>query len=205
MTRLVEEEFAYTKNGKSYWWCRCKCGNRKLLRIDKVRSGHTKSCGCLKAELNKINLNQTTHGLRKRPEYNIWNTMLSRCNNQKAEKYPDYGGRGIKVCEEWYTFENFIKDMGFRPTAQHSIERKDNFGNYCKDNCIWATREEQQNNKRNNLKLTIGGITKSAKEWAKETGLSYKLIWQRKKRGWNDEKCLNSSCTNDPCKRKRNP
>lgn len=181
---------AVNKNGRIYWLCRCKCGSEKAIRSDKVRSGHTQSCGCLKAESDKIKLCQKTHGLRKTPEYAVWNTMLSRCHNINSEKYKDYGGRGIAVCAEWHVFENFIKDMGFRPSKHHSIERINNSENYCKENCRWATRIEQQNNKRNNVKITLDGVTKSAKEWASLTGLSYKLIHSRHKKGWPAEKIL---------------
>ena len=208
MADLIDREFNYLKvikfdsfrNNRPYWLCECKCGSQKAIRADKLTTGHTKSCGCIKYAQDRINLDQTTHGLRKIPEYHVWSTMIQRCSNIYNK---NYGKRGIKVCERWLKFENFIADMGKRPNSKHSIERKDNNGNYCQENCVWATVNQQLNNKRTNVKWVIGETAKTLTEWAREFGLSPKLVWQRYKRGWSIRECLSQSCTNDPWKRKR--
>jgi hypothetical protein len=187
----VKEKFL--KNERWYCACVCLCGKEKIVRLDHFKNGHTKSCGCLKKESDKIKLNQTTHGLTtggKPPEFFVWCAMRNRCNNKKCKKYLDYGARGIKVCERWLKFENFIADMGFRPSDNHSIERKNNDGDYCPENCVWATDFEQRKNKRNSLILTLHGVTKGAKEWSIKLNIPYKIIWQRHSRGWTDEDTL---------------
>ena len=99
--------------------------------------------------------------------------MKSRCNNPNNNQYSDYGGRGIRVCERWSTFENFLADMGERPTPKHSIDRIDVNGDYCPENCRWATKEEQNNNKRNCILVTYNGKTQNFKQWCKELNLPY--------------------------------
>lgn len=174
--RLTVLDFAFSSN-KTYWLCKCNCGAEKIVRSDKLTSGHIKSCGCLKKEQDKLNLGKIKHGLARRgkivPEHNIWCKMKKRCEDSTNL---DYGARGIKVCERWHKFENFIADMGLRPSKNHTIERKDNNGNYCPENCTWATRQEQSLNKRNNINITIDGNTKNLSEWAKKCGISYKAL-----------------------------
>lgn len=128
---------------RSHWKCQCDCGNEKIAEMGQLHNGHTKSCGCLRKELN------TVHGKFNCSEYRSWQAMKSRCENKNTTRYVDYGGRGIKVCERWSkSFENFYIDMGNKPSKKHSIDRKNNDGNYEPDNCRWATIPEQQRNKR---------------------------------------------------------
>ncbi len=130
------------KRGKEYWWeCLCDCGNSSIVVGGALRSGHTQSCGCLKKE--RI----TKHGIWGTPTYWSWNNMLQRCNNPKATKFLNHGGRGITVCEKWLKFTNFLNDMGVKPEGL-TIERKDNELGYYKDNCKWATYVEQNRNQR---------------------------------------------------------
>lgn len=108
------------------------------------------------------------------PLFNTWNLMLTRCYNKTNESYPEYGGRGIRVCLRWHHPENFMADMEERPSSRHSLDRIDNMGHYCPENCRWATSHEQANNKRNNLILTHNGRTQTLARWCAELGLNYK-------------------------------
>lgn len=133
-----------------------------------------------------------THGLtRKCPEYSTWRGMIDRCTRQNSIAYKDYGGRGIKVCERWReSFQNFLDDMGKRPSSKHTIERSDNSRGYGPDNCCWATREQQGSNTRRNRVLVHNGRTRTLAQWAKETGLSGSLIAWRLEAGWPVEDAL---------------
>lgn len=138
--------------GKVLWVCLCDCGKETVATTGGLNSGNTKSCGCLRVDKTRQNgLARKTHGLTRSPEYKAWQGLKDRCYNKDAFQYPGYGGRGIVVCERWLqSFENFLEDMGFRPGAGYSIDRKDNNGNYEPTNCRWVTAETQANNKRTN-------------------------------------------------------
>src|SRR5581483_5894279 len=115
--------------------------------------------------------------------YGCWANMLNRCRNENTPSYPNYGGRGITVCARWHKFENFIADMGPRPSRKHTIERKETNGNYEPGNCVWATRRVQNANKRNNHRLTIGGETRHVSEWARRAGLHVQTVLWRLRNG----------------------
>jgi len=116
--------------------------------------------------------------------------MLRRCHNPHCDNYANYGGRGITVCERWLTLEQFLEDMGTRPSSEHSIERRDNDGNYEPSNCYWATPKEQARNRRNNRMLTYNGRTLCVAEWAEELGIVPNRIHNRLQLGWSDEKII---------------
>ena len=132
-------------------------------------------------------MTKTTHGMSRTPEYQAWKNMKKRCFNPNTKQYSDWGGRGITVCDRWKnSFENFFADMGLKPTAKHSIDRIDNDGDYCPENCKWATNAEQQNNQRTNRLITIGCVTLTIAQWAKEMGFARNLISCRLKAGWSE-------------------
>lgn len=138
------------KHGEVRWHCRCTCGNETLVYAGNLRSGDTRSCGCLSREL--LVTRSTTHGAARvgaeTPEYHAWHAMFQRCTNPHHASWEDYGGRGVTVCERWQSFENFIADMGPRPSPKHSLDRTNNDGNYEPSNCRWATWNEQARNRR---------------------------------------------------------
>ena len=178
----------YARQYKGYqWWCKCICGTILMRYDDQIKRGNQKSCGCLQTDVRK---SPKSHGLSHLPEYRVWASMLDRCRNPNLRPFQYYGARGITVCERWTKFANFIEDMGCRPSKKHSIERRDNNGNYEPDNCYWATPEEQWRNKRNNIHITLNGVTKTAAEWAKELPLTARQIRARYHFGWSAERIL---------------
>lgn len=170
------------------WLFRCDCGKEVVLRGSQVARLHTRSCGCLRVDTSREQ--ETTHGKKNTRVYRCWSQMKRRCLNETDRRFADYGGRGIKVCDRWReSFENFYADMGDPPEGT-SLERKDVNGDYCKDNCVWATDTEQANNKRNNRRVTYRGETKTLMQWARELNLNYTALVYRLNRGWTPEQAF---------------
>lgn len=175
----------HVKNTYKYWLCRCECGNEKTIISTSLTSGSTLSCGCLRNEAasrwaSEMGKRKRTHGHSiglRTPEYRAWAHMWSRCTNPNTKDWPLYGGIGVKVCARWKAFELFLKDMGYRPSNMHSIDRyPNNCGNYEPGNCRWATASEQGFNKRitteRNVIWKFKGQSKSTAQWARELSMS---------------------------------
>lgn len=168
--------------------CKCDCGNEHLVDRGNLTSGRTLSCGCLHKE------NHTTHGHNRdysvTPEYTAWQGMRRRCEDVKFKQHGDYKNRGITYCERWEKFENFLADMGVKPSPLHTLDRKDNDGNYEPSNCRWATWEEQSRNKRSNQVLEFQGQRMCIQDWAEHVGLNRNTLVKRLRSGWPIEKAL---------------
>ena len=171
-------------NGNTYWLCQCQCGKRKSIRRGDFVSGKTQSCGCLNLEI------MTKHGQHKTPEYKAWVKMRFRCLNPNEPSFHSYGGRGIKVCKRWAKFENFIEDMGKRPSKKHSIDRVDVNGDYKPSNCRWATIRQQSRNRRDNHWITYKGKTLILNDWAKKLKIHKATLRARFKRGLSVKDCF---------------
>lgn len=148
--RLLVAERSENRNGKVSWKCFCDCSNIKIVTSNMLVSRHTRSCGCLHRE--ELSKRTKTHGHTANntttPEFRSWFSMIRRCTKENDHAYPRYGGRGIKICDRWLSFSEFLKDMGERPSKDHSLDRIDVNGNYEPSNCRWATNVEQARNKR---------------------------------------------------------
>lgn len=146
---------------RTFWECVCDCGNVKTVDTSHLRGGNVTSCGC-----------RRQFGVKNFPEYSVWTSMKSRCQNPRYRKFPDYGGRGITICKRWNdSFSAFLADMGPRPSSDHSIDRIDNDGNYEPGNCRWATRSQQAMNRRGKVLYEYNGRSLTMTEWAKELGV----------------------------------
>jgi hypothetical protein len=170
------------------WICRCSCGTVCTVTTDKLLSGHTRSCGCLQREITIRR--STTHGLRHQDEYEIWCAIKARCNNPKHIAYARYGGRGIRVCDEWqHDFPRFFADMGPRPPGL-TIERKDNDKGYSADNCRWATYKEQSANSSKPRYIEWNKERRSITDWAKHLHMPRLALQGRFNNGWTIERAL---------------
>lgn len=176
------------KGGGRYWLCRCDCGKEKMVRGSVLRSGASKSCGCLTREMN-IDRN-TTHGMFGTRPYSAWHNLKDRCNNPNYHQYARYGGRGITYDPKWETFEGFWEDMQDGYSDELSLDRIDNDGNYCKENCKWSTRKEQMNNKTDNHYITYDGRTQTMTQWARELGMKDHTLSNRLCKGWGIERAF---------------
>lgn len=183
------------KMGEAKWLCECVCGNQKIVTGNKLRSGNTLSCGCLREEVRGTY--NRTHGMsasgkKKNRLYNIWLNMKRRCTNKNNPEFYLYGGRGISICKEWLDFSVFA-DWAFSHGYQDdlSIDRIDVNGPYTPENCRWITNKSQQNNKRNNHILTVNGETHTIAEWSEISGIKYDTIERRiNKYGWTEKEAV---------------
>ena len=182
-------------NGKSHWLCKCDCGKNVIIGVSQLTTGQTKSCGCLQREI--LGNIRRTHGFSGNRFYSIYKGIGKRCNNPKEPNYKNYGGRGIKRL--WKSFEEFKDDM-YKSYLNHvkkfgakdtMIERKDNNGDYCEENCIWATKKIQNNNRRNNHFLTYKGKEMTIAEWSEYLGITQSVLYRRSGLGWSINRMFN--------------
>lgn len=175
---VVTKYLGRNENRYHTYECICNCGKTTVATRNNLRKGHTTSCGCYKKQ--RISETKTRHGGSDLPEYGSWNGAKDRCYNKKNKKYPDYGGRGIKVCDRWLQdFRHFLDDMGLRPAPGWSLDRIDNNGDYCPENCRWAPPIVQANNRRSLCLLTFMEQTLSATQWARRLGINHHEILNR--------------------------
>lgn len=182
--RLTVASLEGRRHAKKLWRCNCECGGSTVTTTQKLRSGHTKSCGCYAREVSSKNgILNASHGHARSKNsrtYSTWKAMMTRCTNEKAKSYAKYGGRGINVCERWRVFDNFLADMGERPEGT-TIDRINNHAGYSVENCRWATPAQQSRN-QTTTKLTeeaakeIKKMLGSQKEIAKKFGVSSSTI-----------------------------
>lgn len=176
-----------SRQGTAMWLCQCDCGKTTVVRSFLLRKGRTTSCGCQKYAVH------TTHGQTHTRLYRIWAAMKNRATNPNSPDYTHYGGRGITICSEWLhdfaAFRDWALSHGYADDL--SIDRIDNDKGYSPDNCRWATRKEQDENRRCNHLITYKGETKTLNQWAEQFHIPYGTLHQRLTRyGWSIEKAL---------------
>lgn len=176
---------------KALWVCKCDCGKETIVSGVYLRNGHTKSCGCYRAEIGEKIF--TKHNGSNTRLYRIWCGIKKRCYDRNdKDKYKYYGGRGITVCDEWrndfQAFYDWAMSHGYADDL--TIDRIDNNGNYAPLNCRWISKKEQMNNTRRNHSVTINGESKNITQWAEESGVPIKTLWYRLKKGWSGERLL---------------
>lgn len=187
-TRLTVLGYAGTLQPKQgYWFCECSCGEIVVIRGQSLRTGNTKSCGCLKRD--KWQKVIKTHGMSTTPEYAAYYAAYNRCTNPKSEKFPQYGGRGIEF--RFTSFEEFFEHLGKRPSGDHSLDRIDVNGHYEKGNVKWSTLLEQSHNKQHSHLITFQGRTMVLTAWARVLGVPYSRLKGRLRRlGWDVERAF---------------
>ena len=206
--RLVVLARSHSQGGDVFWVCECDCGSVKTISGHSLRRGRTKSCGCLHNEIataqlmnmpeeNRHKLDTTTHGLRHTRLYGVWLDMKNRCYNPNTKAYPYYGGRGIRVCDEWkadfVTFYAWAIENGYDENAKRgdcTLDRIDVDKGYCPENCRWVSLTVQANNKRNNVFVEYEGEKRTASEWADIFGLNPSTVLSRIRKGWDPARAI---------------
>jgi hypothetical protein len=178
--KLTVIEMIGTKGGRSQWRCACDCGGARIVNADKLTQGRTIACSQSCA--------RSTHGHSARdeptPTYSCWRNMRARCTQPSSPAFAHYKKRGITICARWDSFENFLADMGERPSLKHTIDRwPNNDGNYEPGNCRWATKRQQANNRVTNIWYDYEGQRMTLAQIARASGISKELIRGRLRRG----------------------
>lgn len=213
----TEKPSAELKTRHTFWKCKCDCGNITIVPTDRLRAGITRSCGCLRNEISVEQIkkynnehperNNKTHGKSGKRIYDTYQHMINRCYQKSNRQYPSYGGRGIRVCDEWLkdpcNFFDWAEKSGY---SDHlTIDRIDVNGNYEPDNCRWADLKTQANNRRNTVMVVYDGQKRPISDISAITGIKHGTLWYRKKHGFTDKEIVsrtrlkrrskNESCT----------
>ena len=187
---IIGDYIRYKQYGHKNYLCKCSCekGTEKYVDLQNLKSGKSISCGCLTIENAKKHF--TKHGETKTKLYNTWSGMRHRCNNPNDDRYKDYGGRGIRVCDEWLNSYEVFRDWSLSHGFENNltIDRIDNDGNYEPSNCRWVDNKTQANNKRSNVIIEHNGIKKNTTEWGNELGINPRNIRNRLRRGITDDR-----------------
>jgi hypothetical protein len=186
---LVKKESGRNKKGSVLWECLCDCGNITTVSTGALRSSNTTSCGCFRKE-NASNIFRK-HYLKGTTEYCSWQLMKDRCYNENNKTFKYYGGKGIKVCDEWLNSpKQFVSDMGLKPNREYTIDRINCNGNYEPSNCKWASKSEQSRNRSDSIRFTINNVEKSLHDWADIYNIEARVVYKRIWRGWDIMKAL---------------
>lgn len=181
--KLIVADVLYYEKKRWFMHCICDCGRNTKVERCSLISGNTRSCGCLNIkQVTQLGKQNKTHGMIHTPEYRSWSLAKSRCLNPKCKDYPNYGGRGVKMCRRWKnSFEAFYEDMRSKPKPKrdYSLDRINNDGNYEPENCRWVKRKEQNNNKRNVKEITFRGKTQTISQWAEELNIKKDTLYAR--------------------------
>jgi len=191
----VDTSITKLKSRQRRWLCNCECGETTTVAGSALKNNQTRSCGCLRKEASAAmgRASRTwslKHGESKSPEYRSWNAMVNRCLRKGNPAYKFYGALGVLVCSRWLTFEKFLTDMGRRPNLAYSLDRINPRGDYTKENCRWATREQQANNKRNTILVSYKGETYPLRPLARSLGIAPDMVDDRINAGWPVEEAL---------------
>jgi len=173
--------------------CLCDCGKTTMVILSALRSGNTKSCGCYRVDdvKNRFTKHSAKAERKASPEYTSWQLMKDRCLNPNNNTFEYYGGGGVTVCDRWRdSFENFIEDMGEKPTPSHTIDRKNGSKTYSPNTCRWATKREQSRNRKDSIMFTLGDKTKHLADWSEQFGIPYRIVRKRVWRGWSELRAL---------------
>lgn len=169
--------------GQSKWFCRCDCGGETFALTSNLLKGNSTSCGCKRAE------SRYKHGMSREPQWHAWQMMRQRCENPSDPAFKNYGGRGIRVCERWQVFANFLADMGLRPTG-FELDRIDNDGDYTPKNCRWVSKKQNRRNKRTNRIIEWNGEALPLAVWAERLHIDPGTLFNRIERGWHLEEAM---------------
>lgn len=193
--RLVAKSVDGKSHGVYTWLCDCDCGNKTIVRKNCLSLGTTTSCGCARRDRTvSFNKEKAIHGDAPRgnvtTEFSTWKGIKARCLNPNLPAFKHYGGRGIKLCPRWMDYRNFLKDMGRKPSPELTIHRVDNDGNYEPSNCIWATQDVQNNNKRTTHFIEFEGVVLSLTQWAARIKMHPRTLYGRISDGWDIRKAI---------------
>ncbi len=190
---VVAIDISHRQKGSVYWNCQCDCGNKIKVAGGTLRYRGNISCGCNKGKKisEKLSTHKESYGEGQTPEYRAWNSMKRRCYNPKAHAFHRYGGKGVSVCDKWLnSYENFLEDMGRRPSELHSLDRINGDRDYSKENCRWADKKEQARNTYRSINVIIEGESMRFADACEKYSIKGKIVRMRLSLGWELEKAF---------------